>query len=104
MVEYANFENQSAPDAGVFDELIACSAQSMHPDFRDAFVDNFSRENLLKLYKEGGTSRYMEHRQMGSDGCYHWTDTHVIRIDNPYNDDVLQVSLAGNMTICRQHS
>lgn len=97
MVEYANFENQSAPDAGVFDELIACSAQSMHPDFRDAFVDNFSRENLLKLYKEGGTSRYMEHRQMGSDGCYHWTDTHVIRIDNPYNDDVLQVSLSRNI-------
>lgn len=97
MVEYADFENQNAPDSGVFDELIVSDSQSMHPDFRDAFVKNFSRESLLKLYEDGGTSRYMEHRQMGKDGCYHWTDTHVLRIDNPYNDDVLQVSLSRNI-------
>lgn len=97
MVEYTDFENQSVPDSGVFDELIVYGTQSMHPDFQDVFVEKFNRESLLKLYADGGTSRYMEHRQMGNDGCYHWTDTHVIRIDNPYNNDVLQVSLSRNI-------
>lgn len=97
MVEYADFDSQCAPVSGVFDELIESGAQSMHPDYRKAFAANFNRENLLKMYEEGETSRYMEHRQLGADGVYHWTNTHVIRIENPYNQDVLQVSLSRNI-------
>lgn len=97
MVEYADFDSQCAPVSGVFDELIESGAQSMHPDYREAFVANFNRESLLKMYQAGETSRYMEHRQMGDDGVYHWTNTHVIRIENPYNQDVLQVSLSRNI-------
>lgn len=97
MVEYADFDSHCTPASGNFDELIAQGADSMHPDYREAFLENFSRDGLLELYKGGEKSRYMEHRQMGDDGIYHWTDTHVIRIENPYNQDVLQISLSRNI-------
>lgn len=97
MVEYDDFDCQCVPVSGAFDELLERGVQSIHPDYREAFVENFNRESLLKLYESGETSRYMEHQQMGDDGRYHWTDTHVIRIENPYNDDVLQVFLNRNI-------
>ncbi len=97
MVEYANYVNQNAPDSGVFDELIEHGIQSMHPDFQEEFSEKFKREHLLEHFARGENTQYMEHRQMGMDGIYHWTDTHVIHIENPYNHDVLQVSLCRNI-------
>lgn len=97
MVEYAGFDSHCAPVSGRFDDLVAAGAESMHPDYREAFRENFSRESLLRMYASGEKFRYMEHRQMGDDGRYHWTDTHVIRVDNPYNDDTMQISLSRNI-------
>lgn len=97
MVEYAGFDSHCAPVSGTFDSLIESGAATMHPDYQEAFVEKFSRSSLLKLYGEGGRSRYMEHLQMGDDGSYHWTDTHVIRIENPYSEDIMQISLSRNI-------
>ncbi len=97
MVEYADFDSHCAPISGKFDDLIAAGAKSMHPDYREEFLNKFSRDSLLKLYDSGGNSRYMAHRQRGDDGNYHWTDTHVIRVDNPYGEDVMQISLSRNI-------
>lgn len=97
MIEYTDFDSHCAPASGNFNELIIRGADSMHPDYKEAFFDNFNRDSLLELYEKGEKSRYMEHRQMGDDGIYHWTDTHVIRIENPYNQDVLQISLSRNI-------
>lgn len=97
MVEYADFDSHCAPGSGNFDELVEVGATSIHPDYREAFLKNFNRESLLDFYGTGEVSRYMEHLQMGDDGAYHWTDTHVIRIQNPYSQDVIQISLSRNI-------
>lgn len=97
MVEYVDFDSHCAPISGKFDDLVAAGAESMHPDYREDFLKKFSRDSLLELYASGGNSRYMTHRQMGDDGKYHWTDTHVIRVENPYGDDVMQISLSRNI-------
>lgn len=97
IMEYAGFDSHCAPISGKFDDLVAAGAMSMHPDYRETFLEKFSRSSLLELYASGENSRYMTHRQMGDDGNYHWTDTHVIRVENPYNDDVMQISLSRNI-------
>lgn len=89
MVEYVDFDSHCAPISGRYDDLVAAGAASMHPDYRGDFLKKFSRDSLLELYASGENSRYMAHRQMGDDGKYHWTDTHVIRVENPYGDDVM---------------
>ncbi len=97
MVEYVDFDSHCAPISGRYDDLVAAGAASMHPDYRGDFLKKFSRDSLLELYASGENSRYMAHRQMGDDGKYHWTDTHVIRVENPYGDDVMQISLSRNI-------
>ena len=39
----------------------------------------------------------MEMRQLGDDGCYHWNSTQVVKVDSPYTDDVLEITLSKNI-------
>lgn len=91
MYEYDNYITKTAPVAGRFDDLIEEGVASMREDYRDIFRDTFSREVLLEKFTTGGeTEVYLETPQMGDDGEYHWVATHVIKLDNPYSDDILQ--------------
>ena len=93
MVEYDRDLARRAQEEGRFDELIRVGAATMHPDYRAAFAETFSRENLLRRYAQGETEVYMESLQMGDDGAYHWVSTRNIRVSNPENEDVLLLSL-----------
>lgn len=97
MVEYEHFDAKKAPEEGIFDELIEIGIETMHPDFKREFQNKFSRENLIKGFASGQKEVYMEHRQMGDDGQYHWTNTRVMQVDNPFNDDVLEITLCQNI-------
>ena len=91
MYEYDNYITKTAPVAGRFDDLIEGGIASMREDYRDIFRDTFSREVLLEKFTTGGeTEVYLETPQMGDDGEYHWVATHVIKLDNPYSDDILE--------------
>ena len=48
---------------------------------------------LIQRFLEGNQESYLEIRQKGDDGEYHWVSLHVIHVDNPYNDDVLAILL-----------
>lgn len=97
MVEYERFDTKQAPDEGNFDELIEIGAQTMHPDFREQFKNTFGRKQLLERFANGETNIYMEHRQLGDDGEYHWTVTRVVRVENPMSSDVLEITLSRNI-------
>lgn len=103
MVEYDRFDTKKAPESGVFDELIKIGTATIHPDFRQRFHDTFNRQKLLQAFSEGTRDIYMEHRQLGDDGQYHWTTTHVLKADNPYNDDVLEITLSKNIDQQKQN-
>lgn len=91
MYEYDNYITKTAPAAGRFDNLIEGGVASMREDYRDIFRETFSREVLLEKFTTGGeTEVYLETPQMGDDGEYHWVATHVIKVDNPYTDDILE--------------
>ncbi len=88
---------QKVPEQGNFDQLVAMVTATMHPDFQTPFYQTFCPKSMQKAFAQGKRELYMEHRQMGDDGLYHWSTSHVIRIENPYHDDVLGVVLSQNI-------
>lgn len=102
MLEYDEFSTKKAAPSGNFDELIEVGASTLDPDFRKEFKRKFSRESLLKAFAQGQNSVTMEMRQLGDDGCYHWNSTQVVKVDSPYTDDVLEITLSKNIDEERQ--
>lgn len=89
MVEYDRFLSKKAHEDGSFDELIRFGASTMHPDYREAFVNTFSRQSLLERFEKGENEAYLEVMQMGDDGEYHWVSVHDIRVKSSRTEDVL---------------
>lgn len=89
-----NWDNHgSGKSRGRYSSLHLQGLAGIHPDYQEAFASKFSRENLLSRYAAGECEEYLEARQMGPDGNYHWATTHAVRVTNRCNDDVLQVIL-----------
>ncbi len=97
MVNYDHFLNKSAAYEGVFDELIEVGASTVPDNFRESFKKAFLRENLLKAYSEGKKDVYLEHQQYDEQGELHWVSTHVMFTENPYNDDILEITMSQNI-------
>ena len=68
-------------------------SQMVHAPQRDAYQEVFERTALLERIQKGEKETFREIQLMGADGQYHWISVHVIHVENPYNDDVLEVTL-----------
>lgn len=97
MMAYESFTAQSCPSTGVFDELIAGGAATMHPDDRETFRTAFTRENLLAAHARGEKYVRVVTRQLGDDGVYRAVETVDYFVTNPSTDDVLVITLCQNM-------
>ncbi len=97
MVSYDRYLNQSAQYDGVFDDLIEIGVSSVPDSHKENFRRAFCRESLLNAYKEGKKDVYLEHQQYDDSGCVHWIATHVIFTENPYNDDIMEITLSQNI-------
>ncbi len=93
-IEYDAFYNHTAKQSGTFDELIAAGLSTVPEEDQAAFRGVFARENELEAFARGERMLRLEHRQYDDSGTLHWAETLVLRVDNPYDDDVLQVSVA----------
>ena len=58
-----------------------------------AFRNTFSRESLLKAFAAGQDTVELEHRQYGDDGQLHWVKTTVLQVENPLDDDILEITM-----------
>ncbi len=97
MMAYENFTSQSCPSTGVFEELIAHGASTMHPEDQDLFRTTFSIDNLMAAYKRGEKFVSVVTRQMGDDGIYRRVETTDYFVKNPSVDDVLVIALCHNL-------
>ncbi len=97
MVSYDRYLNQGADMAGVFDDLIDIGISSVPDAHKEPFRNAFSREALLKAYAEGKKDVYLEHQQYDDNGGVHWISTHVLFTENPYSDDILEITLSQNI-------
>lgn len=89
-------ETQSCPfekRKGVYEEMLSWMAPRVYPPYRDDYTHTFSRENMMKMFSQGEQEIYMEFRQIGEDGEYHWISVHMISVENPVNDDMLVIQM-----------
>ena len=68
MMAYESFSTTSCPSTGIFEELIAHGASTMHPEDRELFSTTFSINNLMAAYKSGKKFVKIVTRQLGDDG------------------------------------
>ncbi|MCM1569709.1 MAG: EAL domain-containing protein [Roseburia sp.] len=97
MLAYENFSSQSCPSTGIFEELIAHGAETMHPEERELFRNTFSIPQLLAAHERGEKSVSLITRQLGDDGIYRRVETTDYFVKNPSVDDVLVISLCNNL-------
>lgn len=97
MMAYENFTSTSCTSTGVFEELIAHGASTMHPEDSQVFLDTFCIENQMNAYKKGDKSISLVTRQMGDDGVYRKVETVNYFVKNPSVDDVLVITMCHNL-------
>lgn len=97
MMAYENFTARSCPSTGVFEELIAHGASSMHPEDQDLFQNAFNISNLLSAYERGEKFVSIITRQLGDDGIYRRVETTDYFVKNPSVEDVLVIALCHNL-------
>ncbi len=93
---YERFINQEVEE-GVFDEVIAYHASFVADRHREAYYNSFSREALIQAYKDGKKEVYLEYQQADDKGELHWLATHTMFIDNPYSDDIMEITISQNI-------
>lgn len=97
MLEYERPQVRRPDDDGSFDELIAFELAGIHPDYRDEFIGKFRRSALISTYLRGERIVTMEVPHLGEDGEYHWNYTQVVRVESPYTDDLIEITLSRNI-------
>lgn len=78
---------------GNYEELFRRCAAGVYPTYQEDYTAALNREELLRRFAAGKREVYLETRQKGVDGKYHWLSVHIIHVDNPVNDDVLAIQL-----------
>ena len=97
MMTYENFTATKCTGSGIYDELIAGGASTMHPDDRDLFRTTFSIENQMQKYHAGEKRIQIITRQLGDDGIYRRVETINYFVNNPASNDVLVITLCENL-------
>lgn len=94
MMGYENFTTSSCPSTGIYTDLIAHAAMTMHPDDRDLFRETFNRERQIEMSENGEKVLSVITRQLGDDGIYRRVETSNYFVKNPSVDDVLAITLS----------
>lgn len=97
MLEYQRYPVEKPENEGCFNNLIKAELATVHPDYRDEFLRKFTRENLIDAYTNGERIVTMEVPHLGKDGVYHWNFTQVVRVESPYTDDMIEITLSRNI-------
>lgn len=97
MDTYNCFVNTQAvydfPKEGHYSDFINVTTPNVYPSYQEDFISSFDREKLLRHFAAGEREVYMELQEKDSSGTYHWISSHIIYVENPFNDDVLAINL-----------
>lgn len=73
-------------DSGCYDDLIDDNVENIHKNYQKLFLECFSREYLIKTFKDGKTEVYAELYQKNKYGNYHWVSVQAVQIENKDGD------------------
>ena len=82
MIKDDGFLAGNLPISGRFDDLIDFGVEFIHPNYQSVFLENFSRERLLRLFGQGKREVYAKLYQKGRGDRYQWVSCHVIRVQD----------------------
>ncbi|QNM06966.1 PAS domain-containing hybrid sensor histidine kinase/response regulator [Qiania dongpingensis] len=97
MLEYERFPVKNPGSGGSFDDLIIHEYSTVRPDHQEEFIRKFSRKSLMEAFSGGERIITMKVPHMGEDGIYHWNFTQVVRVESPYTDDLIEITLSRNI-------
>ena len=86
-------DTYTARRQGSFDQLVAETSEMIYPSYQEDYRLALDRETITRRFAEGERQIYLETRQKGVDGKYHWISLHLIYVDNPIDSDVLAIEL-----------
>ena len=86
MIKQDGFLANNLPMTGKYDDLIDLGVENIHPNYQKAFMENFSRERLLRQFAQGRKEVYVKLYQKGQGDHYQWVATHVIRVKDRDGD------------------
>ena len=86
MIKQDGFLANNLPMTGKYDDLIDLGVENIHPNYQKAFMENFSRERLLRQFAQGRKEVYVKLYQKGQGDHYQWVSTHVIRVKDRDGD------------------
>ncbi len=88
-----SYSQESVNTSGTFDNLFLKYRTIVHPDFRKDFSEVFVRLPLMTYFQSGAKEILRQYQERRSDGSYHWVSCHVLRLVNPFNEDIIAVVL-----------
>ena len=88
-----SYSQDSVDTSGTFDDLFLKYRTIVHPDFRKDFSEVFVRLPLMSYFQSGAKEILRQYQERRSDGSYHWVSCHVLRLVNPFNEDIVAVVL-----------
>ncbi len=94
IIQYADYSKDIDSSTTVYSELLKKSGTITSPAHRTAILEVMSRDNLIDKIKNGEDTVSITYRSLSNDNCWHWFETIVLSIENPYDDDVLAVVLS----------
>ena len=86
-------DGYSTPKEGLYTDMINSSLPNIYASYQNDFAATFSREALMRRFAAGEQEVYMELQEKDADGIYHWISVHMIKVENPFNDDILAIDL-----------
>ncbi len=94
IIQYMDYSKDIDNKTTVFSQLVSKSAAIASPAHRITLIDTLSPKKLCRAMKSGEGSVRITYRSLGNDKCWHWFETIVLNIENPYDDDVLAIVLS----------
>ncbi len=94
IIQYADYSKDIDSKTTVFSELLNKSVSLASPAHRINLLNALSPKKLCSDMKKGEDTVRITYRSLSSDNCWHWFETIVLNIENPYDDDVLAVVLS----------
>ncbi|MBE5802068.1 MAG: diguanylate cyclase [Clostridiales bacterium] len=98
MIQYDSVTTRHTPQEGVMDDMIDRRLVGIAEEDREAFVQAFSRENLLRTFAdEKKDTVQLVYRRINNDGHRFWFETIAMRQRNPFDGDVMAVAMSRNV-------
>lgn len=98
IMQYEGYTTRGTDRDGIIDDMINIRIPAVLEEDRQLFIDTFSGERLREAFIKQGKGRVSAvYRRLDQDGKAFWFETTAIRMENPYDNDVLIVAVSRNM-------